>query len=174
MQSCGELPHPYLEYSQVSCSQWVALYTHHLPLCPSASTRWHHHFLQLLLSLSGKWCHQGALVWRCLRDVKFSNVFCAPRPYKRRENAPLSLVFHFPHGSHVVLKCFPMFVYIQLFLHTPFLEFRQEYRGRLGWRTDLNSENHSSSLHFKLWLDPAWLFPPWGWFFPQETFQYHI
>lgn len=41
-----------------------------------------------------EWCHECALVWSCLWDVKFFDVLYMWRPYRHRKNPPLSLMFH--------------------------------------------------------------------------------
>lgn len=90
-----------------------------------------------LVSFSWQWCHRCFLVWRCLWDVRFSDVILVPRSHRSRGNALLSLLFHFfLHGSMGFTNVFLFFITS----FPPLLEFRQEYMGRLGWMTNLNSK----------------------------------
>ena len=71
--------------------------SHPLLLCPSGFYQVTITSFSYLVSFSWQWCHRCFLVWRCLRGIRFSDVILVPRPYRSRENAPLSLLFHFFH-----------------------------------------------------------------------------
>lgn len=87
-----------------------------------------------LVSFSWQY-HRCFLVWRCLRDVRFSDVILVPRSYRSRENALLSLLAFFPHGSHGVHKCFSFITSLSQSL----TRIQTGNMGRLGWMTNLSS-----------------------------------